>query len=78
MTGKVLALALLAAAGFAGWWFRYEPVESPVPAVRIVWDRIGHRHCYQQLIPPASARVNFEQAWEAKGPGWTLSELRCD
>jgi hypothetical protein len=73
-----LVVAVVALLFLAAWVFRYEPVESPVPAVRIVWDRIGHRYCSQQLIPPASARVNFDQAWEAKGPGWSLSALRCD
>jgi hypothetical protein len=78
MTVRLALFALLAALGLAAWLFRYEPVESGIPAVRIVWDRLGHRYCRQQLIPPEASRTTFDQAWEARGASWSLSELRCD
>lgn len=74
-----VAIAVLLLVPISGlWWFRYVPVDSPVPGIRLVWDRLGHRHCYSRVIPPQDLRVRFDQAWEATGPGWSITELRCD
>ncbi len=77
-----LVAAMLAAAAvliLAGWWFRYEPVPSPIPGVRVVWDRIGHRFCGATMQPPpAQARATFDELWDGRAPGWTIGPLRCD